>query len=377
MRVVHCVEGRPDPGSLNGVNKTVYHLSLAQARLGLQVSVLALDRAEPLAARGVDVRTFARTSLPFHVPAALLHELETLRPDVLHLHSPYFPEHATLARWARHRHVPYVVTPHGALSPGELGHRWPLKLPYKHLFELSILNGAAFVHAVGTHESLARYGVRSPIVIVPNGIEPVELPPARTPGPLLERYPQLAGKRVFLYVGRLDPRQKGLDILVAAVARAGLADIALVIAGPDWRGFRRRIERMVASCPTPAPLIVTEALVGREKLGALVEADVFVHTSRWEGLPHAVLEAAALARPCLLSIAADPLGRLAEADAAVVIGADAASVAGGIRRMREMSTEALTAMGEHARHLVLREFSWRRTAEELLDAYRRHTDESS
>jgi glycosyltransferase involved in cell wall biosynthesis len=322
------------------------------------------------------VRTFARTPLPFHVPAALLRALEALRPDVLHLHSPYFPEHATLARWARRRGVPYVVTPHGALAPGELGHRWPLKLPYKHLVERSILNGAAFVHAVGTHEGLARYGVRTPIVIVPNGIEPVARPPAAPAGRLLAHHPQLAGKRVFLYVGRLDPLQKGLDILVAAVARAGFGDIALVIAGPDWRGFRRRVERMAAACPTPAPVIVTEALVGREKLEALAEADVFVHTSRWEGLPHAVLEAAALARPCLVSIAADPLGRLAEAGAAVVVRPDVASVADGIRHMREMSAEALAAMGESARRLVLREFSWRRTAEELREAYRRHTASS-
>ncbi len=209
-------------------------------------------------------------------------------------------------------------------------------------------------------------------MIVPNGIEPVASPLPAPAGLLLARHPQLLGKRVFLYVGRLDPLQKGLDILVAAMARAGSGDIALVIAGPDWRSFRRRVEVMIRSSPTPATLIVTEALVGRDKLDALVEAAVFVHTSRWEGLPHAVLEAAVLARPCLVSRAADPLGRLAETGAAVVVSPDVASVADGIRRMREMSTEALTAMGEGARELVSREFSWQRTAEGLLEAYRRH-----
>jgi glycosyltransferase involved in cell wall biosynthesis len=371
MRVVHCLEGRPDPESLNGVNKTLHHLPLAQAALGLEVSVLAFDRAPPLPCDGVDVQTFARTALPFHVPAALVNALEILRPDVLHLHSPYFPEHATLARWARRGGVPYVISPHGALAPGELRHRWLVKLPYKHLFERPILNGAAFVHAVGAHEGLGLYGVRVPVVIVPNGVEPVVSPPTPA-GRLVERHPELAGKRVLLYIGRLDPVQKGLDLLIAAVERAGFDDIALVIAGPDWRGFRRRIRRTVAARSTRAPVIVTEPLYGREKLEALLEADVFVHTSRWEGLPHAVLEAAALARPCLLSVAADPLGRLAEASAAVVVDPEVSSVADGIRRIRAMSADALRAMGMRARQLVEREFSWRRAADALRDQYGRH-----
>ena len=99
---------------------------------------------------------------------------------------------------------------------------------------------------------------------------------------------------------------------MAGVAQSGLADIALVIAGPDWRGYRRRLERALASRSLSVPVILTDALVGREKIEALVEADVFVHTSRWEGMSQAVLEAAALGRPCLLSRAADPLGRLGE-----------------------------------------------------------------
>ncbi len=371
MRIVHVVCGRPDPDSLNGVDRAVYHMTAAQAQLGLDVILLARHRTAPVPADGVEAHVIAPSRWPFGVPTALVRTLETRRPDVLHLHSPYSPEHVPVVRWARRHRVPYVMTPHGALSPGEIRHRWMLKIPYKYAFERGILNGAAFVHALGAHEGLERYGVRSPIVIVPNGITPPD-PPAARAQPLRNRYPQLAGKKVFLFVGRLDPLQKGLDVLMAGVAQSGLADIALVIAGPDWRGYRRRLERALASQSLSVPVILTDALVGREKIEALVEADVFVHTSRWEGMSQAVLEAAALRRPCLLSRAADPLGRLGESGAAVIVDPVPEAVARAVRRLHDMSTGDLIAMGARARKVVLGEFTWRRTAEELGEVYRRY-----
>ena len=175
-------------------------MTAAQGQLGLDVTLLARHRTAPVPADGVEAQAIARTRWPFGLPTALVRTLETRRPDVLHLHSPYSPEHVPVVRWARHHRVPYVMTPHGALSPGEIRHRWMLKIPTITRSSARILNGAAFVHAVGAHEGLERYGVRSQIVIVPNGITPLD-PPAARAQPLRNRYPQLAGKRVFLFVG--------------------------------------------------------------------------------------------------------------------------------------------------------------------------------
>ena len=46
---------------------------------------------------------------------------------------------------------------------------------------------------------------------------------------------------MFMFIGRLDSWQKGLDLLVEAFAHARLAEAALVLVGPDHRGSRREL----------------------------------------------------------------------------------------------------------------------------------------
>jgi glycosyltransferase involved in cell wall biosynthesis len=372
VKIIHIVGGRPDPDSLNGVETATYHMARAQARLGLAVSVFAVSDASPSPADGVDARAFRRHAYRFRAPAGLIAALEAAAPDVVHLHSPYFPEHVPISRWARRAGVPYVVTPHGALSPGELALRWPLKLPYKYLFERSILNNAAFVHALGAHEHLERYGVRSPIVFVPNGVDPPE--PAGTRRlALSDGHPELAGCTIFLFLGRLEPVQKGLDLLIAAVARTGRTDIALVLAGPDYRGGRRRVAQLIDSARCRGPVVLCDPFIGRDKSAALSEADVFAHTSRWEGMPQAVLEAAAQGRPLLVTTVADPAGRLRAVNAAVVVQPTVEAITEGLNRICGMTRAELSEMGERARQVVLSEFTWERTASALKAAYERYT----
>ena len=112
-------------------------------------------------------------------------------------------------------------------------------------------------------------------------------------------------------------------------------------------------------------------LRGREKFECLAGADVFVHPSRWEGLPHAVLEAAAVGLPGLLTRVADPLGRLSETGAARVVEPSPDAIAAGLRELARLDATELQRMGRRARE-VSREFTWQRAAREMNEAYRRH-----
>ena len=372
MRVAHVLSGSPSSDVANGVRKYVYFIARAQAALGLELSVLSLTNELVPAIPGVVARGFRPSILPFRVPRALFAELEGCRPDLLHLHSPYFPPNVTLARWARRRQLPYAVTPHGALSPGEIRQRWHLKLPYKFLFELPTLNRAAFVQAVGAEENLPGYGVTAPVVLAPGGIDLSTVATGLDRGVLASRYPTLLGKRVFLFLGRLDPAQKGLDLLVQAFAAAGLEGAALILGGPDYRGGRRQLERLVTSLRPPGPVVFLGLLHGKERLDVLAAADVFVHTSRWEGMPIAVLEAASMAIPSLVTPPADPLRRLSASGGAVSVEPAVGAIAEGLRRLHRSSEAALRRMGERARETVASEFQWQRSAEILTEAYARY-----
>ena len=85
---------------------------------------------------------------------------------------------------------------------------------------------------------IGAYGVSAPIVIAPTGSMSESLPRPANPTALMARAPELAGHRVFMFMGRVAPIQKGLDLLVQGLALANLPDCRLVILGPDFRGGR-------------------------------------------------------------------------------------------------------------------------------------------
>ncbi len=90
-------------------------------------------------------------------------------------------------------------------------------------------------------------------------------------------YPQLAGKRIILFLGRLHPK-KGLTMLLHAWARSASSfdDAHLVLAGPDFEGTRATLENLVDELGIRHQVTFTGMLTGPLKWGALAAASVFV-----------------------------------------------------------------------------------------------------
>jgi L-malate glycosyltransferase len=128
------------------------------------------------------------------------------------------------------------------------------------------------------------------IVDIPNGVEP---------GPARDGYALHDPARV-VFVGRLH-EQKGVDVLLGALARlrADRPDLPVQLdllgEGPEEAALRAlasrhgrdREVRFVGRCDDVA--------------GRVAAADVFVLPSRAEGLSNALLEAAALGTPCIVT----------------------------------------------------------------------------
>ena len=391
LRVAHFTLGRCNPDSANGVDKTVYHLARTQASLGHEVAVFSLTGKPPLPIPGVDVRTCPplRVPLPFvtqrqydllvtrspwNVPKQLVSQIGEWRPDVLHLHFVHIPPNVFLVRRLSPA-IPYCVTINGGLSPvAQQRNRWKKRI-FRLLFERDYLEQAAFLHAISELDvqGLECYGVTNTTILAPNGIDVDSLPTTFDAGALTLLDDRLQGRRVFLYLGRLDPQQKGLDLLLHAFAACRLDDSTLVLAGPDWRGGQGQLERIASSLGITDSIIFAGPVFGARKMAFLRSADVFVHPSRWEaGVPFSVLEAAAFGRPCLLSAAADPGGILGRGGAAVSVAPTIDAIASGLRQISATPPHALRELGGRAREVVAREFSWPRTARILVEAYRTH-----
>jgi glycosyltransferase involved in cell wall biosynthesis len=112
------------------------------------------------------------------------------------------------------------------------------------------------------------------------------------------------------------------------------------------------------------------AMSGTAKLEVIANFDVFIHSSRFEGLPTACLEAASLGRPLLVSRETNLAEYVERGCAGLVM--DETSV-GGVTRVLERAErlyedDQLAQMGENARLLIEKEFSWEENARRFVAA---------
>jgi glycosyltransferase involved in cell wall biosynthesis len=204
-------------------------------------------------------------------------------------------------------------------------------------------------------------------VEVPNGIDLAAVPRKVDVSLLHRRYPKIAGRRVFLFLGRLDPLHKGLDLLLEAFAQAVAYNFALVIVGPDWQGSMAWLRSRAEALGLGGRVIFTGPAYGREKWSYLAGGDVFVHTSRWEGFAFSVLEALAMGKPVLASTGADPERKINKQGAGFTVPATAKDVAKAIHCLAQLSNEELLRMGSQARAMA-EEYDWKHIARSLLEA---------
>jgi glycosyltransferase involved in cell wall biosynthesis len=385
MRIAHVLAAPFGAASANGVSEMVRDLACAQVAAGDRVAVFSsVDGGHILGAsddpgrrppgvlpgRGMPL---AERLIAKHLNRPLVDDVLAWQPDVVHFHSVHVPHHVMMAVRLCRDGIPYGVTVHGGLFPAALRRGHLKKAAFNLLFERQFLNSARFIHALSSDEAdaIRRYGVACTIPIVPNGI-PTDagLEPSR-PDALYRAHPHLRHRRIFMFIGRLDPCHKGVDLSIAGFARAAPDGAALVLVGPDFRGSRRRLEQLSQRLGIPDHVIFTGPAFGEDRANLLAAADVFIHPSRWEGLSLSVLTAAAAGKPCLITRCADPLSSLERAGAAIVVESTVAGVAAGVRGFSTLGARDLEIMGARAKQVSLTYPRWSEVADRLLQTYRR------
>lgn len=253
-----------------------------------------------------------------------LHE-HTAKFDALVVHG-IWQHHGLVVRGAAKRAgKPYFVRPAGMLDI-----YFKRAHPLKHLkklaywpIESAILRDAAAVLFTSEEEKRNAYAsfdlVCRPFV-VPLG---VDLPPTNDQDlqDFHTQFPETRGKRILLFLGRVDPK-KGVDLLVQAFAGHAREGRHLVIAGPaDEGAYTRRIRDMIRDAAIENSVSFTGLLTGSLKNGAFAAAETFILPSHQENFGMAVAEALGHGLPVLLSNKVN-IWREVEDDGAGLIAAD-------------------------------------------------------
>ncbi|WP_372739252.1 glycosyltransferase [Neptunomonas sp.] len=205
--------------------------------------------------------------------------------------------------------VPYYVFTHGMLDPW-FKHEYPLKHLKKYVYwflaQYPVLkNAKAVLFTCEEEKLLAResfwpYKVNE--VVVNYGTTITEVAKTAKPGDFYNQYPELEGKRLFLFLSRIHEK-KGCDLLIQAFAKVAKSnpDLHLVMAGPDQTGWLADLEKLADDCGIAECITWTGMLKNEVKWGAIKAAEVFILPSHQENFGIAVAEALAVGTPVLIS----------------------------------------------------------------------------
>lgn len=347
----HVVQLIPTLNRIGGAERQLLLLSRELHRRGWQVSVVTLS------GDGGDVVTeLCRDGIAYHslkMRHSLLdvrgwwrwvHWLLRERPEIVHAHLP----HALwISRWSRlfmryPRRVDTLHTPAVGPWSRKLAFALTRSLPHHTTAVSKAVEDAFLAHRLVRAERLG---------VLPNAVDCGAWKPDQEERAIQRRKLQIRDEFVWLAVGRLEP-VKDFSLLLSAFAELPNNCVLYVVgSGPLEAELRAQawLSRLNERVRFPG--------FQSNLLPWMLAADGFVLSSRWEGLPMALLEASACGVP---SVTVDLPGArevVADEPCDAISGRDAAALSHAMLQLMQCPAAERIAMGLRARERVLTNFS--------------------
>jgi glycosyltransferase involved in cell wall biosynthesis len=223
--------------------------------------------------------------------------------DVVHCHDFFTLQNIIIAHRCKKNNIPFIIQPHGTLSPTSQKAKFKITKKIFLKFFGIVLKNSRNIIALTEKEKKEIISIddklRDKIEIIPNGLEINEFKNIKRID-LHQKYRIPDAHKIIGYLGRIQ-YIKGIDISLAILSRLiNKLDITYLIIGPD-EGEKKKLENKIRKIGLESNVIFAGILSGNEKLEIMKSCDLFLFTSRSEGLPMSVLEVAALGVPQVIS----------------------------------------------------------------------------
>lgn len=203
------------------------------------------------------------------------------------------------------------------------------------------------------------------VVYIPNGvsIEYINIP-SEEEDQYLSKY-SLERKKYIFFAGRFTP-EKAIEDLINAYIQLGDIDYKLVIAGDADHedNYSRWIKKLAQQSPK---IILTGFITGKEFQTLFVNSKLFVLPSKFEGLPHVLLEA--------LSFGVEVLASDIEANRQINLPEYNFFKVGNVNDLSQkilffLNTNLSEVEKNRRIEMVKKEYNWDKIAEDIYKQYR-------
>ena len=306
-----------------------------------------------------DVNAQLKFEKPFNI-ARLLKPYN--KPDLVVFHEIYILEYLSIAKILRKNGIPYIVVPHGCLTENAQNKKHLKKIFANFLLFNKFINGASAIQCLSQREfETTNFGKKK--FIGTNGIDM----------PKVRKKDFSENKINFTYIGRLDPFHKGIDLMIKAIALK--KDLLLAnqccfnLYGPDRFGWGDEIRKMISENGVDNLVQLHSEVSGAEKENILLDTDVFVQTSRFEGMPMGILEALSYGLPILITEGTTLGSCVREYNAGWVADTAIESIVKSFEKVIEERAR-FKEKSKQAIKLIEENFEWKKIAKGTVEKYK-------
>jgi glycosyltransferase involved in cell wall biosynthesis len=361
-------------GPAEGLRQITPHL----AALGVATTVASLDPPEtpwlqdqPFQAIGlgpVAGNYGYRRGLPARIRAL------AQQHDAVIIHGIW--QYHAYAAWRalRGSPIPYLIYTHGMLDPW-FKRAYPLKHLKKWTYwpwaDYRVLRDATAVLFTTeqerrlAHQTFWLYKANELVVGYGTSAPPPDAERQRQA--FLQRFPQLRGQLLLLFLSRIHPK-KGVDLLIQAFAAVAHAEprLQLVIAGPDQVGWQAALQQQAAALGIADRITWPGMLSGELKWGAFRCAKLFCLPSHQENFGIVVAEALACGLPVAIAEPVNISAEVAAAGAGLVHADTVAGTTAALYQWLALPAGEKQQMGVRGQQLFRKRFDFAAVARHLL-----------
>lgn len=283
------------------------------------------------------------------------------KPDIIVFHEIYYPSFLRFAFEAKQLSIPYVIIPHGCLTSNAQKQKWlKKKIGNIILFNRFIYNSAA-IQYLSTSE-LERTTVHWDYIIGTNG---VDMPDS------IKEYGTKDSIDI-VYIGRLDIENKAIDLMIDAIESIKeflvKNNCCIYLYGPDQNDIYGYITKRIQDSQLQQCLVLNNPVLDAEKKIVLENADLFLQTSRSEGMPMGILEALSYGIPCIVTEGTTLGDILEQNNAGWMAKTNNQDIANAIIQAIK-DKECWPSMSNNAKLLVYKQFRWEIVSKDVVQKY--------
>ena len=269
------------------------------------------------------------------------------KPDLVVFHEVYKKEYVKISKIVRKGKIPYIIVPHGSMSKIAQKNK-RLKKFLGNIYFSKFLKGAIAFQCLSKNESENIKFKKFKRFIGTNG--------TYIPDTVKENFN--IDKTEFVYIGRLNPHVKGLDLLLSAIQKEKSFLLEnhcyFNLYGPFTFGWDEEINSLIFELDLNDIVSLHDKVVLKEKEQILLNSDVFIQTSRTEGLPLGVIESLGYGLPVLITSGTSMTEIVSKYNAGFACETDADSISETLKRAvnekhnyKEISASAIKLVKEN------------------------------